>query len=76
MLKKMQQDLTTFDLTMLSSIMAFALSKVSMIVNDNDLMAVISGTSAVVLCLTAIIKFVDLVIEKYIKWKALRKPKS
>lgn len=57
-----------WDITMLSSISALLLSFVSVNITEYNIMASISYISAIILCLTAIVKFVDLVIEKWKKW--------
>lgn len=60
--------LTDWDITVLSSVGALAMSMLSMIISDQNIMAAVSSISAIILCLTAIVKFVDLVIDKWKKW--------
>jgi hypothetical protein len=56
---------TNWDMTMLSSLGALILSYVSDTIEMPDIMAWISAVSAVILCLTSIIKFIDLIVDKY-----------
>ena len=60
--------LTDWDITVLSSVGALAMSMLSMIISDQNIMAAVSSISAIILCLTAIVKFVDLVFDKWKKW--------
>lgn len=62
------QYFTDWDITMLSSISALLLSFVSANIEDYQIMSAISYVSAIILCLTAIIKFIDLVMDKWTKW--------
>jgi hypothetical protein len=59
------QYFTNWDMTMLSSLGALILSYVSDTIEMPDIMAWISAVSAVILCLTSIIKFIDLIVDKY-----------
>ena len=59
---------TDWDITMLTSIGALLLSFISTSIDEQNVMALISSVSAVILCLTAIIKFIDLVLDKWKKW--------
>ncbi len=59
------QYFTNWDMTMLSSLGALILSYVSDTIEMPDFMAWISAVSAVILCLTSIIKFIDLIVDKY-----------
>jgi hypothetical protein len=63
------QYFTNWDMTMLSSLGALILSFVADSIQEPNVMAWISGISAFLLCLTSIVKFVDLVFEKWHKWK-------
>jgi len=60
--------LTDWDITVLSSVGALAMSMLSMIISDQNIMAAVSSISAIILCLTAIVKFIDLVFDKWKKW--------
>jgi hypothetical protein len=66
-------DFNTFDWTLALSLSALTLSKIALYTAEEQAMSAISAISAIIFCLTALIKFIDLVIEKYHKWK---KPKS
>lgn len=59
---------TDWDLTMLSSIGALLLSFISTQIDEPNVMALISSVSAIILCLTSIVKFIDLVNDKWKKW--------
>lgn len=59
----------TADWVVATSLGAFTFSKISMLINDQVIMEGVSSVSAVILCLTAILKFIDLAIEKWKKWK-------
>lgn len=54
-------------LTSIASISAVLLSQITILIEDQSMMKAITAISSVVLCLTAIIKLVDLCIEKYRK---------
>lgn len=62
------QHLTDWDITMLSSIGALLLSFVSSEMEQQNVMTIISYLSALILCLTSVIKFIDLVRDKWKKW--------
>lgn len=62
------QQLTDWDITMLSSIGALLLSFVSSEMEQQNVMTIISYLSALILCLTSVIKFIDLVRDKWKKW--------
>ena len=65
LIKKMS--ISNFDATVVSSVSAYAFSVIAL-TNDEQLISTISGVSAIILCLTAIIKFVDLIFDKWKKW--------
>lgn len=58
---------SNFDITLASSVSAYAFSLVA--IQNDTILSGISAVSAVIFCLTAIIKFVDLVFDKYNKWR-------
>jgi hypothetical protein len=58
---------SNFDITIISSITAYIFSIVA--TSNETVLATISAISAIIFCLTAIIKFIDLVIDKWAKWK-------
>ena len=61
-------------LTALASFTALIFSQISITLPDDNLMKWITAISSVVLCLTAIIKLIDLCTEKFPKWsRALAK---
>ena len=62
------QHLTDWDITMLSSIGALLLSFLSSEMEQQNVMTIISYLSALILCLTSVIKFIDLVLDKWKKW--------
>lgn len=62
------QQLSDWDITMLSSIGALLLSFVSSEMEQQNVMTIISYLSALILCLTSVIKFIDLVRDKWKKW--------
>lgn len=70
---------SAYDWSYLASLSALLLSRISVLLND-DIMGIITAVSAIILCLTAIIKFVDLAIDKVPTWtekiRKLRKPKG
>lgn len=70
---------SSYDWSIAASVAALFLSRISLLLN-NDIMEIITAVSAVILCLTAIVKFLDLVIEKLPKWsekiRKIRKPKG
>jgi hypothetical protein len=57
--------LTNWGATMVSSFGALILSYASDTIEMPNIMAWISAVSAVILCLTSIIKFIDLIVDKY-----------
>jgi hypothetical protein len=57
---------SNIDLTLASSLSAYAFSLLA-ITNDH-LVGSISTVSALIFCLTALIKFIDLAMEKWKKW--------
>jgi hypothetical protein len=59
---------TNWDMTMLSSIGALTLSFITGTIEEPNIMAWVSGISAILLCLTSIVKFIDLIAEKWEKW--------
>jgi hypothetical protein len=61
--------LNNWDMTMLSSLGALILSFVTDSIQEPNVMAWVSGVSAFLLCLTSMVKFIDLVMEKWEKWK-------
>lgn len=66
-------------LTGLASFLAVVLSQISASIDDPNFLKMVTAISSVVLCLTALIKFVDLCLDKIPKWSAaikrrLRKP--
>jgi hypothetical protein len=58
---------SNLDMALASSVSAYAFALVA--IQNDTVMSAISAVSAVIFCLTAIIKFVDLVIDKWKKWK-------
>jgi hypothetical protein len=60
--------ITNFDMALASSISAYAFSIVA--VHNDTVMSGISAVSAIIFCLTALIKFVDLLMDKVEKWKS------
>jgi hypothetical protein len=58
---------SNFDITIISSITAYIFSIVA--TSNETVLATISAISAIIFCLTAVIKFIDLVIDKWAKWK-------
>jgi hypothetical protein len=60
--------ITNFDMALASSISAYAFSIVA--VHNDTVMSGISAVSAIIFCLTALIKFVDLLMDKIEKWKS------
>jgi len=62
------QYFNNWDMTMLSSLGALIFSVLADSIQEPNIMAWISGISAFLLCLTSIIKFIDLLIEKWQKW--------
>lgn len=63
------QNFTHWDLTMMSSILALFSSYLSISIQNNNLMVIISYVSAIILCITSIIKFIDLIVDKWKSWK-------
>ena len=66
-------------LTAMASVTALLFSQISIMIDDQNFMKTITAVSSVVLCLTALIKLIDLCHEKYIKWvkpRLKRKSKS
>lgn len=61
--------LNNWDITMISSISSFALSFFSLLGDPTNYLTIVSSVSAIILCLTSIVKFIDLVLEKWKKWK-------
>lgn len=57
-------------ITALASSLALALSQLSAAITDENFLKWVTATSSVVLCLTAVIKFVDLCVEKVPKLTA------
>ena len=57
------------DWAVLMSLSSLLLVEITQKVQDESIMSAVSAASAIILCLTAVIKFVDLCIEKYYKWK-------
>jgi hypothetical protein len=54
-------------LTALASFFALVFSQISASITDENFLKWVTAISSVVLCLTAVIKFVDLCIDKYPK---------
>jgi hypothetical protein len=73
------QSFDSYDYSIASSIAAIVLSQVAICLNHN-LMELITAFSAVILALTAFVKFLDIVIDKLPTWKEkikkFRKPKD
>ncbi len=57
-------------ITAVASFLALALSQLSASITDENFLKWVTATSSVVLCLTAVIKFVDLCVEKVPQIKA------
>lgn len=68
-------DFNSFDWTLALSLSALTLSKVAIYTAEEHTMSAISAISAIIFCLTALIKFIDLALEKFYKWKN-RKPED
>lgn len=64
----MTSGLNNMDWSLSASLSAIVLSQVSILVTNNS-MEIISAISATILCLTAAIKFFDLLSEKIPKWR-------
>jgi hypothetical protein len=75
----MLQSFDSYDYSVASSIAAIVLSQIALALNHN-VMELITAFSAAVLALTALVKFIDLVIEKIPTWREkirkTRKPKD
>jgi hypothetical protein len=63
--------LSNIDITLISSVTAYIFSIVA--TSNETVLASISAISAIIFCLTAIIKFIDLVIDKWSKWSKIKK---
>jgi hypothetical protein len=65
-------DMTNFDWAFTTSIGAFVMAQVALTVDESTTLTMIinavSSISAVVLCLTSIIKLGDMIVSKYKKW--------
>jgi hypothetical protein len=66
-----RMNLSNIDLTIITSITAYILSFVAL--NSEHVVASVSAVSGIIFCLTAIIKFIDLIIEKWNKWNPKEK---
>lgn len=66
--------LDSFDWTVILSIGALAMSNVAIFLVDRTAMELISAVSAILLCLTAFVKFVDLLYDKFQKWGVAKIP--
>lgn len=53
----------------LASIFALLMAELSISIPDDNLLKSITAVSSIVLCLTAMVKLVDLCIEKLPKWR-------
>lgn len=63
---KMQQSDSL--LTALASLSALIISQISIRIEEDNTLKWITAISSIVLCITAIIKLIDLGIEKFPKW--------
>lgn len=63
----------SYDWSLASSTIAFVMVQINKAVESNMVMESITAISAVVFCLTAIVKFIDLVVEKSKKWRSNQK---
>lgn len=70
---------SSYDWSIVASLAALFFSRISLLIT-NDIMEIITAVSAIILCLTAIVKFLDLAIDKLPTWaekiRKLRKPKG
>lgn len=64
------------DWSMAYSLIAFVLVQVSKVMQTAPMMEAVTAISAVVFCLTSIVKLIDLIMEKYRKWKRKATPED
>ena len=65
-----------YDWSLGGSFLAIVFAQISQAINNNPTMELITALGATVMCLTAIVKFVDLLLEKWQKWKRIRTPRE
>ena len=58
--------ISNIDMALISSVTAYAFSLLA--ITNDALVGSISTISALIFCLTALIKFIDLALEKWEKW--------
>lgn len=70
----------SWDWTMALSIVGFVSSKIAQAAADESQLSMISTLSAIIFSLTALVKLIDLVVEKCPKWieayRSWKKPKG
>lgn len=65
-----------YDWSLGGSFLAVVFAQISKSLTHAPTMELITAVGATVMCLTAIVKFVDLLFEKWQKWKRIRTPRE
>lgn len=65
-----------YDWSLIGSTLAIVLAQINQAINNGPTMELVTAVGAVVMCLTAIVKFIDLLFEKWQKWKRVRTPRE